>query len=209
MINEFDSKAAGWDLNPMHMERSKAVAKQIIERIPLEPWMKALEFGAGTGLTSFLLFDHLGEITMMDNSLEMIKIMKNKIKTAKAGNLKALFFDLEKNSWSEGKFDLILTQMTLHHVSDIKDIIQKFCLMLNPGGYIAVADLYSEDGSFHGDDFTGHKGFDVEYLSKLLRKKDFTNISHEKCFVINKKLSDDETKEFDVFLLTARCPNLP
>ncbi len=51
---------------------------------------------------------------------------------------------------------------------------------------------------------TGHKGFDVEILSNQIARQGFTNISHTKCFVINKKISDTETKQFDVFLLIAK-----
>jgi DNA-binding cell septation regulator SpoVG len=68
---------------------------------------------------------------------------------------------------------------------------------------MAIADLYAEDGSFHGDGFTGHKGFDIEILSNKIRNQGFTNISHRKCFVINKKITDSEIKEYDVFLLIA------
>jgi len=93
--------------------------------------------------------------------------------------------------------------MVLHHVADIENIIKKFYDLLNLGGYLAIADLYTEDGSFHGDGFTWHKGFDIEILSNKIRNQGFTNISHRKCFVINKKISDSETKEYDVFLLIA------
>ena len=138
-------------------------------------------------------------------SLCLILLTKpsEKIKAAKVKNLKTLNFDLEHSDYSEGKFDLIFTQMVLHHVSDIDNIIRKFHDLLNPRGYLAIADLYPEDGSFHGQDFTGYKGFDTEGLSNQIRQQGFTNISHRKCFVINRKISDSETKQFDVFLLIA------
>jgi 2-polyprenyl-3-methyl-5-hydroxy-6-metoxy-1,4-benzoquinol methylase len=202
-MNEFDIKATGWDLNPMHIERAEAIARQVLGKIPLQPWMTALEYGAGTGLTSFLIKDHLKEITMMDSSSGMVRIMNEKIEATQANNLKAIYFDLEKHDWHTGKFDLIISQMVLHHVDDIDSIIKKFYLMLNPGGYIAVADLYSEDGSFHGPGFTGHNGFDIQELSALIRKHGFININSDQCFVLNKKISDTETKQFDVFLLIA------
>jgi len=166
--------------------------------------MTALEFGAGTGVTSFVLKDSLKEITLMDNSSEMVKVMNNKIKTSRVKNLKTLNFNLEKAELKDAKFDFIFNQMVLHHISDIDDIIIKFYNLLNPGGFLAIADLYTEDGSFHGDGFTGHKGFDIEILSNKMRNQGFTNISHQKCFVINKKISDTETKKFDVFLLIAK-----
>ncbi|MFA4852818.1 MAG: class I SAM-dependent methyltransferase [Bacteroidales bacterium] len=202
-MNEFDIKAAEWDKNPMHWDRSEAIANQIKKLIPLKKQMTALEYGAGTGIASFLLKDYLKEITLMDSSSEMVRVMNEKIKTTKVKNLKTLNFDLEHADYKGGKFDLIFTQMVLHHVTDIENIIKKFYNLLNPEGYLAIADLYPEDGSFHGADFTGHKGFDIEELSKQVMNQGFSNASHQLCFVINKKISDTETKQFDVFLLIA------
>ena len=168
--------------------------------------MTALEFGAGTGVTSFILKDSLKEITLMDNSSEMVKVMNNKIKISKVKNLKTLNFNLEKAELKDKKFDFIFNQMVLHHITDIENIITKFYNLLNPGGFLAIADLYIEDGSFHGEGFTGHNGFDPAELSSLLLKSGFENISHRKCFVINKKISDTETKQFNVFLIIAHRP---
>ena len=164
-MNEFDIKAAEWDQNPIIWERAKAIANEIKKLIPLKKQMTALEFGAGTGITSFILKDSLKEITLMDNSSEMVKVMNNKIKTSKVKNLKTLNFNLEKVELKDAKFDFIFNQMVLHHITDIEDIITKFYNLLNLGGFLAIADLYTEDGSFHGDGFTGHKGFDIEILS--------------------------------------------
>jgi tRNA (cmo5U34)-methyltransferase len=203
LMNEFDIKAAEWDQNPMHWDRSESIVNEIKKLIPLKKQMTALEYGAGTGITSFLLKDYLKEITTMDSSSEMVRVMNEKIKTTKVKNLKTLNFDLEHEDYKGGKFDLIFTQMVLHHVTDIENIIKKFYSLVHPGGYLAIADLYPEDGSFHGERFTGHKGFDMGILSNQIRKKGFTNISHRKCFVINKKISDTITKQFDVFLMIA------
>jgi len=203
-MNEFDIKAAGWEKDPMHWERSEAIVNEIKKLIPLNKTMTALEYGAGTGIASFILKEDLKEITLMDSSHEMVKVMNNKIKASKADNLKALAFDLEQEDLKETRFDLIFSQMVLHHIINVENIIDKFYKLLNPGGFLAIADLYPEDGSFHGDGFSGHKGFDVDELSDLLKKYGFSDTSHRKCFTINKKISDDITKPFDVFLMTGR-----
>ncbi len=202
-MNEFDVKAAEWDKNPMHWDRSEAIVKAIKNEIPLNNSMTAMEYGAGTGIASFLLSNNLKEITLMDNSSEMVRIMKEKIEASKVSNLRVLNFDLEHNDYAGGKFDLIFTQMVLHHVNDIENIIRKFGMLLNDGGYLAIADLYEEDGSFHGEGFTGHKGFNPEDLSGILRKNRFRNISYRPCFLIEHKISETESKSFEVFLLTA------
>ncbi len=203
-INEFDKKAAGWDNDPMHWDRSVAITDQIKKLIPLKKTMIALEYGAGTGIASFLLKDFLKEITLMDSSSEMVRVMNEKIKSKKVKNLRPLNHDLESSDYTKGKFDLIFTLMVLHHVNDVERIIRKFCNLLNPNGYLAIADLYLEDGSFHGEEFTVYKGFDVAILSKQIARQGFRDISHTKCFVIDKKISDTITKQFDVFLLIAK-----
>lgn len=203
-MNEFDIKAGEWDKNPMHWDRSEAVAKEIVSLIPLNKEMAALEYGAGTGITSFLLRDYLKEITLMDNSSEMIKVINEKIKASKVKNLRTLNFNLESDEYKEKKFDLIFTQMVLHHVVDIENIISKFHLLLNPGGFLVIADLYEEDGSFHGEGFTGHNGFNIDKLSDILRKKNFANVSDKTCFIIDRKISETESKQFKVFIMTAQ-----
>jgi ubiquinone/menaquinone biosynthesis C-methylase UbiE len=203
-MNEFDGKAAEWDKNPMHWDRSKAIVEEMKKRIPLDRNMTAMEYGAGTGIASFLLRDSLKEIILMDNSSEMVRVINEKIETAKVTNLKVLNFDLEHNDLNGNlKFDLIFSQMVLHHVDDIDTVIHKFGKLLNPGGYLAIADLYEEDGSFHGDEFTGHKGFDPENLSAIFSKNQFKDIIHGTCFIINRKISESETKQYAVFLITA------
>ena len=203
-MNEFDVKAADWDNNPMHWDRSEAVASEIMKLIPLNKEMKALEYGAGTGITSFLLKDYLKNITLMDSSSEMVKMINKKIESTGVKNMKTLNFDLENSDYKAEKFDLIFTQMVLHHVTDIENILKKFYNLLNPGGFLAIADLYTEDGSFHGEGFYGHNGFDINALSALAKDQGFGETNHKTCFVINKKINDNETKQFEVFLLTAK-----
>lgn len=203
-MNEFDSKAAEWDLNPMHWDRSVAIANEIRELIPLTTEMKALEYGAGTGITSFLLKDYLKDITLMDNSPEMVKVMNEKIGSSGAKNLKTMCFDLEKEEYTDEKFDLIFTQMVLHHVNDTDKIINRFYKLLNKGCYLVIADLYEEDGSFHGEGFTGHNGFNIDSLSEILRNNLFSEVSNRTCFIIDRKISETESKKFEVFLITAK-----
>jgi len=203
-MNEFDIKAAKWDKNPMHWDRSAAIANEILKGIPLKPHFRAMEYGAGTGILSFLLKDHLSEILLLDNSSEMIRLTNEKIAASGIKNLYTKFFDLEQSELEGEKFDFIFTQMVLHHVSDIESIISKFHDMLNHGGFLAVADLYPEDGSFHGPDVDVHHGFNVESLSDILKKKHFSNISHKECFVVKRLLSEAETSSFPVFIMIGK-----
>ena len=204
-MNEFDIKASAWDQNPMHWDRSVAIANEIKRLIPLNQEMRAMEYGAGTGIASFLLKDDLKEITLMDSSVEMVKVTHGKIESSEVKNLKVLKFDLEHDDYDDGKFDLIFTQMVLHHVSDVESIIGKFRQLLNIGGFLAMADLYEEDGSFHGDGFTGHNGFNIDKLAEIIGKHSFGDVVHNTCFVIERKISEAENKQYGVFLVIGRA----
>ena len=202
-MNEFDLKAAEWDRNRMHSERAAAVAAGITQQIPLNIRMSAMEFGAGTGLLSFMLSDSLGSITLLDNSEGMVKVLTEKLKQAGTASMKIVRADLEHEDYNEEKFDLIYSLMVLHHVNDVEKILGKFRGMLNPGGYLAIADLYTEDGSFHGHGFTGHKGFEPGVLAASLEKHGFGDVKHSTVYNIEKITDGNETKQFGVFLMTA------
>lgn len=201
-MSEFDNKARDWDKNLRHIERSEAIARALSETIQLNNNMKALEYGAGTALLSFILRDTFDDITLMDNSREMMLVATEKIASENAKNMKPLLFDLEKEDF-KGTFDIIYTQMVLHHVKDIDAIFFKFRALLNTGGYLAIADLYPEDGSFHGAGFDGHPGFDVEILADKLKHICFKNIRHQLCHILDKEDEAGTITAYPIFLLTA------
>lgn len=198
-MSEFDARAREWDNDKMHTERSVAIAAELEKMIPINPSMKALEYGAGTGILSFLLKDRFSEMTLMDNSQEMIKVCVEKTKFYNTSHIVPLWFDLEHKKF-DGKFDIIYNQMVLHHVNDYESIINTFYSMLNPDGYLAIADLYPEDGSFHGIQVKVHLGFDPENLAEILKHTGFKNIEYKTCFEVKR----ESGIKYPVFLLVAQ-----
>ena len=203
LMNEFDLRAKDWDMNPMHTERSRAIANQMIRILPLSKSMKAMEFGAGTGLLSFYLKEQFSEITLVDSSEEMLKKASLKFDPESSPKLNTLFINLETEEYLGEPFDIIYSQMVLHHIKDISLILKKFHRLLNPGGLLAIADLYQEDGSFHDGDMNVHHGFDPEKLITILRVMDFQVTGATPCYVIKKELASKEIREYPVFLLNA------
>ena len=201
-MSEFDTRARDWDKNQRYIDRSEAVAKAMLQTIPFNKSMKALEYGSGTALLSFALKDQFEEIVLMDNSQEMTTVTAEKIAEQNIQNMKPLFFDLEHQDYS-GSFDIIYNQMVMHHVNDVDIILSKFYTLLKPGGYLAIADLYAEDGSFHGEGFNGHLGFDLDNLSAKLKAFGFDEIKHQQCYSIQKTNEEGKVSDYPIFLLTA------
>jgi tRNA (cmo5U34)-methyltransferase len=198
-MSDFDARAREWDKDKMHMERSVAIASELKNMIPAGNEMKALEYGAGTGILSFLLKDRFAEITLMDSSNEMIKVCQEKAEFYQTQHIKPIWFDLEHKDYDE-KFDIIFNQMVMHHVNDVESMLKKFHALLNPGGYLAIADLYTEDGSFHGPDAKVHLGFEPANMAKTLESIGFKNVNFKTCFVLKR----DSGKEYPIFLLVAQ-----
>jgi hypothetical protein len=84
-------------------------------------------------------------------------------------------------------------------LEDIPALFSKLYDMLDDHGFIAIADLDSEDGTFHSDN-TGvfHYGFDREMLARHATEAGFRDIT----FSLANKISKPHA-EFTVFLLTA------
>ena len=202
-MNEFDEKALEWDTNRMHLDRTIAVAAKLREQVSFKPGMKAMEFGAGTGLLSFHLKDQFAEITLMDSSDEMLKKAEQKMDESDRSKFRTRFLDIEKEDYTGELFDIIYSQMVLHHIQNTEAILAKFHRMLNPGGILAIADLYKEDGSFHEGNPDVHFGFDPADLTKVISHFGFRNNKIVTCFVIRKEEGAEKIKEYPVFLLTA------
>lgn len=202
MLSEFDGKAREWDSNPIHTERSEAIAAALQSRVPLSSTMKVLEFGAGTGLLSFLIREKTGEITLIDTSVEMVKVTQEKILARGITNMTALALDLEKDHF-EGSFDLICSQMAFHHIENVEVVLETLSHLVTPGGTLAIADLYPEDGSFHGEGFTGHLGFEPEILARQIRDHGFGTVLHNPCYTVRREPANGPAREYPVFLLTA------
>jgi hypothetical protein len=69
-MSDFDARAATWDDDPAKVERAQAVADAIVRSVPLASAMRAMEYGCGTGLLSFMLRPRLGEVTLADLDAE-------------------------------------------------------------------------------------------------------------------------------------------
>jgi len=199
----FDSKARQWDDNPVFRERGLKIAEAIRKTVPLNRQMSALDYGCGTGLLSFPLRDELGSILAADSSSGMLDVLAGKIAAQGVTNMTTLQLDLLNDPPPAQRFDLVVTSMTLHHVPDTDHILRVFHDLLNPGGYLCIADLDKEDGSFHGIEVDVHHGFDRADLSRRAAQAAFADTQFQTVFSIAKE-RESGTRDYPVFLMTAR-----
>jgi len=139
---------------------------------------------------------NVSSIVAIDNSPSMNSVLSKKQLPCK---LTIKEIDITKEPINDN-FDAIISSMTIHHVKEVDKLFTIFYKMLKPNGYIALADLDIEDGSFHTID-TGveHFGFDREQFKTWAKEAGFKDIKIQDASIVKKPYG-----EYGVFLLTAR-----
>jgi ubiquinone/menaquinone biosynthesis C-methylase UbiE len=201
----FDERAKDWDANPLRVERAKITAQAIREMVPLRPGMSALELGCGTGLLSFALQLDFASITLADTSQGMLDVLSEKIKASGVNNMHPLRLDLASDPLPAPRFNIIYSLMTMHHIPNTDQVLRQCHALTTPGGWLCIADLEKEDGSFHKDtpDFDGHNGFNREVLTGKVKAAGFGNVRFATVFYVRKEIDGIE-KAFPMFLMTAQ-----
>ena len=202
MTDYFDQQAANWDSDPIKIERARAVAQAIRDNLSLAPNCTALEYGCGTGLLSFALQPYLGQISLADSSSGMLAVLNEKIAAGGVHNMFPMKVDFSTDPLPQIKYQLIYTLMVLHHIPDTDRVLRDFYRLLERPGVLCVADLEKEDGSFHGRDFSGHKGFDHDELSQKVLGAGFRKVEFKPVFQMPKTIGE-VTKYFPLFLMIA------
>jgi ubiquinone/menaquinone biosynthesis C-methylase UbiE len=201
-VGDFDARAATWDDDPTKVERARAIADAILREVAVPPACAALEYGAGTGLLGFMLRDRLADLTLADVSEGMLEVARRKIEARGDAHARAIGLDLLAGPVPSSRYDFVFSAMTLHHIPDTAAILRRFHDVLRPGGTLAVADLDTEDGSFHGEGFDGHRGFDRDALGALARAAGFSGVRFVTAHTVT-KVSEGASRKYPVFLLVA------
>ncbi len=204
--SRFDRAAEAWEENPARLELAAAIAKAIIEEIPLVPEMEIMDFGCGTGLIARTLAPRVRLVTAADTSAQMLTVLETKAKAAGLDGIKPLLLDTTYGSHGGVAYDAIISGMVLHHIEDIPKLLVQLAQWCRPNGWLALADLEPEDGSFHRDTKgVVHHGIDPNALSAQLESVGFTTQVIRRAHTIRRPPAEGAAlKEYPVFLLVAR-----
>jgi len=198
----FDERAKDWD-TPEHVERSVAVAEAIRAAVPIRQDGRAIELGAGTGLLGLLFAGDLRELLLTDPSTGMLEVADSKIAAAGLANVRTARYELLADPLPGSGFDLVLSQLVLHHVTDTAAAVGVMYGLLAPDGRLALVDLDAEDGSFHDADAEGihHQGFDRGRVASLAEAAGFVDVTSSTATSIERN-----GRTYPLFLLAARRP---
>jgi ubiquinone/menaquinone biosynthesis C-methylase UbiE len=200
---DFDSAAASWDEHPGRVKVATDVAQAIKREVALRPDMDVMDFGCGTGLVALALQPLVRSVTGVDSSPGMLDVLAAKIARQGLGNVRTLLCDLARGDALSGRYDLVVSAMTLHHVPEIEPLLEQFARVTAAGGQLCIADLDPDDGQFH-DDNTGvfHFGFDRAALRDAFLKAGFADVRASDAAEVVKPGRAGGMRHFTVFLMT-------
>jgi SAM-dependent methyltransferase len=202
-MSTFDEKARTWD-TPERRRRAELVADAIRANVPLSKKTRVIEIGAGTGLLGLALAGEAGELVLAEPSAGMLEVAREKLSGDASAAITAIPFDLTTDEPPPGApFDLAISLLVLHHLADTGAALAAILRLLRSGGRLALADLDTEDGSFHSAGAEGiyHLGFDRVALADLARGAGFVDVE----ITTATEIGDDD-RRYPIFLLVARRP---
>ena len=155
-VKNFDQDAAQWDEHPGKLKMAGDAAAAILREVTLTADMDVMDFGCGTGLLGLKLLPQVKSLTGVDSSQGMLAALRNKIKTLGLTNVRAQFLDLASGERPSGRYHLIVSSMTLHHVPDTAALFAEWFDLLYPGGQEAgFADVRATTASVIGKEVAG------------------------------------------------------
>jgi len=201
MQDRFEKLAKSWDSKPARVKGALTFVDKIKEFLPKDlSSYDLLDYGCGTGLVSFGFASDVKSIEGLDNSKAMVDVYNEKASKIGMNNITAKLHNINNENLQKEKYDLIVTNMTMHHIKDTQDFIKKLSTSLKPNGYLCIADLKSEDGTFHSDN-TGveHFGFDTQLIYNYFVNSNLNNINLGLLESINKP-----SNTYEVFYIIAQ-----
>lgn len=193
----FMRTADGFEHSPISKQLAALTAK-VFPLLMLDKSQRWLDFGAGTGALSVPLAACVQQVTALDTSAAMLaKLIEKNV-----ANIITLEHDIFYGL-SES-YDGVISSMALHHVENIPALLSCMYKSLEQGGQLALIDLYSEDGSFHGDNLgkgVAHLGFDPHQLLELAALAGFKNLNYREIFSIKHK----NGRSYPLFVLLGRA----
>jgi len=181
---------------PFFKKNSKAYANSLshssgddlsalIDRLPNDEDIKALDVATGTGFTGFRLAQKYKLVVGLDVTSEMLLEARNLAAEKRLDNLVFVLGRSEKMPFLDHTFDVVTCRRAAHHFSDKKKFVSEVRRVLKPGGTFGFVDMLSPEND-KDDSF-----------NKLERIRDPTHLSAEtKNFWENAVLKEGFSIEF-------------
>jgi 2-polyprenyl-3-methyl-5-hydroxy-6-metoxy-1,4-benzoquinol methylase len=201
-MSTFDAKAATWDADPHRRRLAQEVVDGIVALVPWRAGLRLLDVGCGTGLVGLPLAASAASVLGVDLSAGMVERFTAKASAAGLVQVRGEVRDLIAAPLPAASIDLAVSAMAFHHIPDTAAMLGAIVAALAPGGWVAIADLEREDGSFH-DEAVPHLGFEPGILAGLMTAAGLEQVRTQRVHVM---VRPDRPRTYPVFLAVGRRP---
>lgn len=112
----------------------------------LQPDMRILEVGCGTGSTAIVHAPHVAHVHATDLSPRMIEIAQGKARAAELDNIQFEAASLADMAGRKSRYDAVLALSLLHLVDDLDEALTSIHDLLEPGGLFVSNTACLADG---------------------------------------------------------------
>lgn len=116
-----------------------------VTREYLQPDMKVLEIGCGTGSTAIIHSPYVNHIHAIDISSKMIEIAQSKADAKNIGNITFEQLTIDELDIQDQTLDVVLGLSILHLLENKEEVIAKVYKMLKSGGIFVSSTVCLED----------------------------------------------------------------
>jgi SAM-dependent methyltransferase len=129
----------------------------------------------------------------------MLEVARAKLATGRHPGATILRLALTADPLPDERFDLVVSLMAMHHVTDTAAALADMASLVVPGGRVALVDLEAEDGSFHDDpDERVLHGFAREPFRRALEAAGFRDVAFRPAWEVTRG-----GRTYPLFLATA------
>ncbi|WP_026882688.1 class I SAM-dependent methyltransferase [Clostridium akagii] len=163
------------------------------------------DLGCGSGFISLALSSEAAVVFSVDNSVNMLKVLKKSSQEKNLNNIYPLKSSLVDISLFDESLDVVFINMALHHIKNAEVAISEMYRMLKKGGTVVISDVMKHNGEWAREEmFDEWLGFSNDEISTWFKKVGFKNIHVENTDLFCKGYSSKgEYTKTGIFIATA------
>jgi SAM-dependent methyltransferase len=129
-------------VNNKRRQRSRVeLARKLLGAVDLAGAVEYLEIGCGTGAVSRYAATELQlDATGVDIDPEQIAVAEHN--ASAISNIRFLEADAARLPFEDGRFDIVLSFMATHHITELASALAEIKRVLKPGGYFVYSDIF-------------------------------------------------------------------
>lgn len=117
----------------------------IVTQLSPAPGEQALDVACGAGHLGRALAPHLGHVSALDLTPEMLAQGDQLASRAGLRNISFAVGDATSLPWLDGQFDLVTCRITLHQVADPGAVVREMVRVTRADGRIGITDIVLDD----------------------------------------------------------------